>query len=119
MPKIRRSSPPGSGRWSAMGSTPLWRHSAMQRRASRTAPFRGPTIMSRFLPWPSADGCAQRFFARLDQRLAQSAFVAGPNFSIADITAFISVDFARWVKMTPAEEHRHLRNWYDAIALRP
>jgi len=61
----------------------------------------------------------QRFFARLDQRLAQSAFVAGANFSIADITAFISIDFARWVKMTPPEEYRHLRSWYDAIAARP
>ena len=60
-----------------------------------------------------------RFFRRLDQRLAEARFVAGDNFSIADITAFCTVDFARWTKITPPEDLTHLARWRASIAARP
>ena len=43
-----------------------------------------------------------RFFERLNSYLGQHQFVAGDQFSIADITALSVVDFAGWVEVDPA-----------------
>jgi glutathione S-transferase len=59
------------------------------------------------------------FFRRLDALLAESEFVAGPRYSVADITALVSVDFAGWRKLKPPEELGHLRRWYAAVSARP
>ncbi len=59
------------------------------------------------------------FFETLNARLARTEFVAGDRFSIADITGFITVEFARWVKLAPQEDHHHLHRWYAAIKSRP
>jgi len=40
-----------------------------------------------------------RFFAYLDRRLAATPFVAKDRYTIADITAFITVEFAKWAKL--------------------
>ena len=49
---------------------------------------------------------AKRGFARIghfmedfDGRLSESNYVAGDNYSVADITAFVTVGFAGWVKV--------------------
>ena len=60
-----------------------------------------------------------RFFERLDARLAESAFIAGPRYTIADITALASVDFAGWAKMKPPETLSRLQRWHDAVSARP
>jgi glutathione S-transferase len=59
------------------------------------------------------------FFERLNERLAQSEFIAGDRYSIADITGLVVVDFAQSVKMTPPEEHKDLRRWYAQVSSRP
>ena len=61
----------------------------------------------------------KRFFETLDARLAASGHVAGARFSLADITAVVAVDFARVVKMKPAEEHPNIRRWRASMAERP
>lgn len=61
----------------------------------------------------------QHFFEVLDARLAESAFVAGPEFSVADITAFVAVDFAGWLKLVPSEGAHTLRRWLDGMRQRP
>jgi len=61
----------------------------------------------------------QQFLRTLDQRLAGREFIAADQFSIADITAVVAVDFARVVRIKPGEEHAHLRRWREAIARRP
>ena len=89
-----------------------------------------PGLKNRALPGP--DDYAQipalaergrariaRFFEQMDGRLAQSEFVAGPRYSIADITTLVAVDFFRWVKMSVPEECRHLRRWYAQVSARP
>jgi glutathione S-transferase len=60
-----------------------------------------------------------RFFAMLDARLADHDFVAGRRYSIADITALVAVDFARWIKLALPEECSHLRRWHGAVSARP
>jgi glutathione S-transferase len=54
---------------------------------------------------------AQQFFAALDARLQDRDFIAGSGFSIADITAVVAVDFARVVKLKPAEQLANLGRW--------
>jgi len=62
---------------------------------------------------------AQDFLAIMDERLAESAFLAGDNFTAADITGFIFVEFAAWVKVMPNEAQTHLLAWYQAVKARP
>lgn len=62
---------------------------------------------------------AQRFFADLNAHLAGRSFVAAGQFSLADITAVVAVDFARIIKLKPDESHPHLLRWRAAMAERP
>jgi glutathione S-transferase len=57
----------------------------------------------------------------LDGELARQPFVAGERFTIADITAFCGLEFARGLmKFRPAEHGlAHLQAWRDRIAARP
>jgi len=61
----------------------------------------------------------QQFFVELDTRLQGRDFIAAERFSIADITAVVAVDFARVVRVKPAEQHPQLLRWRQAMALRP
>jgi glutathione S-transferase len=60
------------------------------------------------------------FYADFDSRLGETPFVAGADFSAADITALVTVDFATAaLKMPIPDESRALKRWYDAVAARP
>jgi glutathione S-transferase len=61
----------------------------------------------------------QHFFEALDQRLADHDYLAGECFTMADITALISVDFAGWVKLTLSDELVHAKRWHQAVSARP
>lgn len=62
---------------------------------------------------------AKRFLDVLDAHLADRAFIATERFSVADITAVVMVDFARVVRLKPAETHPNIRRWREALASRP
>ncbi|MCH7941975.1 MAG: glutathione S-transferase [Proteobacteria bacterium] len=59
------------------------------------------------------------FFEMLDERLADSAHVAGEAYSIADILALVCVDFAAVVKMTPPDNLGALKAWHEKVSSRP
>jgi glutathione S-transferase len=59
------------------------------------------------------------FLEQMNARLGQSEFVAGGRYSIADITALVVVDFARWIKMSVGDEQKHLRRWHEQVSARP
>jgi glutathione S-transferase len=61
---------------------------------------------------------AERTLALLDGVLARQPFVAGERFSIADITAWVGVDFGRVVKIRPAPEHANLARWHAELSAR-
>lgn len=61
----------------------------------------------------------QQFLATLETQLATQPHVAGQDFSVADITAVVAVDFARVVKIRPGDEHPHLLRWRERMGLRP
>jgi glutathione S-transferase len=59
------------------------------------------------------------FYADLNARLADVPFVAGDEFSVADITAVVTVDFATRAAALPiADEHTALKRWYDSVSTR-
>lgn len=58
---------------------------------------------------------AGKFMSLLNAHLADSIYIAGEAFSVADITAFVSVDFARVIRLRMPEEYEHLKRWYDLI----
>ncbi len=89
-----------------------------------------PAMKQRALPgpvdYPQIPELAERglarlkhFFAVLDTRLAEREFIATERFSIADLTAVVTVDFARVLRVKPGDDHPHLQRWRAAMALRP
>ncbi|MDM7942125.1 MAG: glutathione S-transferase [Hydrogenophaga sp.] len=58
--------------------------------------------------------------AWLDGELQRQPWVAGERFTIADITAFCTVEFARLARFKPADAGLHaLQAWRDKVAARP
>jgi glutathione S-transferase len=89
-----------------------------------------PAMVNRALPgpvdYPQIPALAERglararhFFATLDTRLADHAFVAGERFSVADITAVVAVDFARVIKLRIDEQMPNLQRWRADMQARP
>jgi glutathione S-transferase len=123
-----------------MGSDPQGKAiiAAAQRRAERDgfyAVMEGlrnftPGMKGRALPGP--DGYEQipalaergrarvlRFFATMEAELEGRAFVCGADYSIADITTLVTVDFAKWIKLAIPAQSVNLRRWYDQVSARP
>ncbi len=59
------------------------------------------------------------FLDRLETRLRASPFVGGDAYSVADITAMVVLDFARWVKVQVPEGNAATLAWYAAVSARP
>lgn len=59
------------------------------------------------------------FLQDLDARLAQSEFVAGSDYTIADITALVTIDFARAVKVGDISDYDNVQRWYEQVSSRP
>jgi glutathione S-transferase len=55
----------------------------------------------------------------LDRRLAESTWLAGERLSIADIVAYIGIDFTRMIKLQIPEDLPHLQRWMDVMRARP
>ena len=51
--------------------------------------------------------------------LATPPYLAGESYSIADISAMVVVDFARWIKLEVPESAVNLARWYDSVSQRP
>jgi glutathione S-transferase len=62
----------------------------------------------------------KNFFTDFDARLSEVPFVAGDRFSVADITALVTVDFAaKAINFSVPEAHGSIKRWYDSISSRP
>jgi glutathione S-transferase len=75
-----------------------------------------------FPEFGASQGEKMRAHARwLDGELARHAYVAGERFTVADITAWCALEFARGLmKFRPgAEGMAHLQAWRDRMAERP
>ena len=50
---------------------------------------------------------------QLDAHLANSTWLAGDNFSVADIDLLVTIDFLAWVKESVPDSCSHLKAWYE------
>jgi len=62
---------------------------------------------------------ATKRLAWVDGELSEREFIAGPRFTIADITLLIGIDFGRVVKIGIQPDQKNLARWYEAVSSRP
>ena len=60
-----------------------------------------------------------RFFEMLDRHLAGRQFVASDRYTIADIMALVTVNFASRINLAIPEDCSHLRRWHESVSARP
>ena len=58
------------------------------------------------------------FLQFLDGELKERPFVAGANYTVADITALVAVDFMRVSKMAVPESLSNLQRWHKVVSSR-
>ncbi len=104
----------------------MWnRRMELNLLASVAAAFRHthPAMVEWEIPQIPAWGEANRpkvlaFLELLDVELADRAFIAGPDYSIADITGMIAVDFMKPARIVMPEHLLHVRRWYGEVCSR-
>ncbi len=74
-----------------------------------------------FADYGAIQGQRMRAAARLlDDKLAGQPYLAGERFTIADITAFCALEFARLVRFTVRDASMpYLQAWRERVAARP
>jgi glutathione S-transferase len=64
-------------------------------------------------------GRVSRFYRKFDEQLKENRFVAGDQFTVADITALCSVDFAKFVGIPVPQDCPSLARWHEEVGARP
>ena len=59
------------------------------------------------------------FIGIVDRELEGRPFISGDDFSVADITGFISLDFMKPAKLAVPDELKNLKRWHADLAARP
>ena len=59
------------------------------------------------------------FYNMLDKRLTDSTYIAGDEFSIADIAALVGIDFAKVIKRRIGDDQAALQRWHNEVSARP
>jgi len=59
------------------------------------------------------------FLVLMDAELALREFAAGDDFSIADITGLVAIDFMKPARITVPTELTNVTRWHRALAARP
>ena len=59
------------------------------------------------------------FLHLLDGELAKREFIAGDRYSVADITAQVTVDFLKPARLAMPEGLTHVKRWHAAVSARP
>lgn len=77
-------------------------------------------------PTPRIDGLTERgllmannWLDKLEQWLEGRDYVAIDRFSIADITTFVALDFAKWVNLRAGAAHPNVQAYHARIKARP
>jgi glutathione S-transferase len=84
-------------------------HPAMQQMVSPQVPDWGEANKPRVMA----------FLQFLDRELKDRPYVAGANYTVADITAMIAVDFMRVSKLAVPDALTNLKRWHNEVAARP
>ena len=62
---------------------------------------------------------AVAFLRALDRHLADTPFVCGDAFTVADITGLVAVDFMKPARIALSPELDHVRRWHGDVSQRP
>ncbi len=62
---------------------------------------------------------AARFMTFLNDELSKRSYVAGEEFSIADITGLVACQFLKPARLTIPVELDAMREWFERVAARP
>lgn len=62
---------------------------------------------------------AVEFMALMDRELAGRRFAAGDDFSIADITGLVTLDFLKPARIDMPPEFANVARWRDDLRARP
>lgn len=88
----------------------FWRHAH---------PFTARVVVPQYKEFGEANrGAYERALLWLDGELAGRAFVAGDVFTMADICALSTVDFADWIGLKVPEAAGNLRAWHTRVSAR-
>lgn len=123
-----------------IGTTPAERANTMQwnqkieinffwglaERLRNASPgFKDRALPGRF-DYPQIPALAERGFQRagdylgvLNERLGEVPYLAGENFTIADITLKVGLDFSQWIKLPVPKSLTHLHDWNKRVQARP
>jgi glutathione S-transferase len=55
----------------------------------------------------------------MDEELGNRRFIAGPDYSVADITALVAVDFMKPARVQRPEGLKNLARWHEEVSARP
>jgi glutathione S-transferase len=59
------------------------------------------------------------FLKFLDGELKERPYVAGKEFTVADITALVAVDFMKVAKLAVPDDLANVRRWHQTVSARP
>ena len=68
---------------------------------------------------PAVAAFRDQYRLTMYQQLGQTKFLAGSEYSIADITGMIAIDFARVIKLRIPDDMKNLARWHAEVAARP
>ncbi len=60
-----------------------------------------------------------QYYDKLDGQLAGREFITGERFTVADITAFCVIEFAKFCELDIPEKCTDVARWFEAVAARP
>ena len=61
----------------------------------------------------------ERFFKDLDGHLKGREYIVDDTFTLADIAALVTVDFAQAIKLDIREWQSNLKKWHELVSTRP
>ena len=89
----------------------FWRHAH---------PFTAAVVVPQYKEFGESNRAHyQRALAWLDGELAGKDFVAGGDFTMADICLLSTVDFAHWIGLVVPENVKNVRAWHASVSERP
>jgi glutathione S-transferase len=62
---------------------------------------------------------AELFLQLLEFMVGPKPFLCGDTYSVADIDAMLTVDFAKWIKLELPPDAVNARRWYASVSARP
>ncbi|MBA4047542.1 MAG: glutathione S-transferase [Sphingomonas sp.] len=87
---------------------------------AHTHPFTARVVKPQYTEYGESNRPrARAAMAEIDTALATRPWLAGKDFSMADIVLLSVVDFAEWIGLKMPEELAALRGWHERASARP